>query len=174
LATSTGGLYVGTIPGGSWIDSVEIYCYTALAGGTSTSVGLFYQNGGAFSTTNTPGLQPVTLWVLGYITTPAVGTVYSSTTRPANAVTAAGMQSAALTGYQVGPGNGVAGAQQGASLGPPTGEGFAGAKDLLAGGTAANQGDIDLYFASFLVAGSGTAPTAGSFGVKVQFTGLVG
>lgn len=174
MATSTGGIYVGTIPGGAWIDDVEIYCYAALAGGTSTSVGLFYAPAGSFSASNSPGFQPATLWTLGYITTPAAGTVYGTRTRPANATTSAGMLGSALTGYQVGPGNGVSGAQQGANLGPPTGEGFGGAKDLLAGGAQPTQGDIDLYFCSFLIAGGGTAPTGGSFAFRVDFSGLVG
>lgn len=169
LATNTGGILVGTIPGGSWIDEVEIYCYTALSGGTSTSVGLFYAPANTFNTVASP--QPATLWVLGYITTPAAGTSYGTRTRPANAVTSAGALGSALTGYQIGPGNGVSGAQQLASLGPPEGQGFGG---LTQGAAALASGDIDLYFVSFLVAGSGVAPTAGEFGFRIDFTGQEG
>ena len=182
LASNTGGVYLGTIPGGAWIDSVEIYCYTALSGGTATSVGVFYAESESVSTTNTPGYQPTTLYTLGHILTPAAGTVYTSHGVPAsNAVTSAGGLRAVLTGFQTGPGTGPTGstwptinAQTLASDGPPGGEGFGGIKDLLAGGTAPLPGDIDLYFVNFLVAGSGTANTAGNFAVKVEFTGLMG
>lgn len=170
LATSVGGIYVGTVPGGAWITDVEIFCYTALSGGTSTSVGLFYAP--ANTAGAAPGFQPATLWVLGYITTPAAGTVYGSgrTGAQTNAVTSAGGQAAALTGYQVGPGS-FSAAQVLAGGGPPGGEGFGG---LTQGATQATPGDIDLYFCSFLVAGSGAAPTGGSFGFRLDFTGLVG
>lgn len=171
LATNVGGIFVGTVPGGAWIDELEIYCYSALAGGSSTSVGLFYANADAQGAA--PGFQPATLWLLGYITGPVAGTVYSSRGVPAtgNTVTNAGALRAQLTGWQTGPGNGVAGPQQLASLGPPGGQGFGG---LAQGAAQATPGDIDLYFASFLIAGNGVAPTAGSFGFRLDFTGLEG
>jgi hypothetical protein len=182
LASNNGGIYVGTIPGGAWIESVEIYCYTTLSGGTSTSVGLFYAES-QDATGAAPGFQPTTLRELGYITSPVAGTTYTSRGVPAtgNTVTSAGALTAQLTGWQTGPGSGPTGStfptinsQTLASNGPPGGEGFAGIKDLLAGGAASTPGDIDLFFVNFLIAGSGTAATAGSFAVKVEFTGLVG
>jgi len=173
LATSVGGVYIGTIPGGAWITNVQIYCYTLLSGGTSTSVGVFYAP--ANTAGAAPGFQPATLWVLGTKLNPATGTLYVPGTATfaagANAVTTVGAICGQLDGYQLGPGNGVSGSTQLAGLGPPGGEGFGG---LTQGATQATPGDIDLYFASFLIAGSGTAPTGGSFGVLVEFSGLMG
>lgn len=182
LASNTGGIYLGTIPGGAWIESVEIYCYVTLSGGTSTSVGIFYAESQDASGA-APGFQPTTLRELGYITSPVAGTTYTSRGVPAtgNTVTSAGALSAQLTGWQTGPGSGPTGStfptinsQTLASNGPPGGEGFVGIKDLLAGGAVSTPGDIDLFFVNFLIAGSGTAATAGQFAAKVEFTGLVG
>jgi hypothetical protein len=174
MTGNTGGILVGTIPGGSWIDNVEIYCYAALSGGTSTSVGLFYAPANTFNTVASP--QPATLWALGWITAPAVGTSYTSYFVGAgtNAVTTAGGLRLPLLGYQVGPGNGIAGPQQLCSLGPPEGQGFGG---LPQGNAPLLSGDIDLYFVSFLIAGGGTLPNPGStgeFAFRVDFTGQEG
>jgi hypothetical protein len=179
LSGNTGGLYVGTIPGGAWIDDIQIYCYTALAGGTAVSVGLFYAPAGSFSAANSPGFQPATLFTLGFVTSPVAGHVYSAYPGIAtNEVTTTGgiPDPTGLAGAQIGPGNGVAGAQALASLGPTDGQGFAGQTQNQASslnGTVPN-GDIDLYFVNFLIAGSGTAPTAGEFAFKIEFTGLAG
>jgi hypothetical protein len=173
LATNTGGILVGTIPGGSWIDGIEIYTYAVLAGTSSfpTSVGLFYTNANAFNTVAQP--QPVTLWALG--TTPAnpvAGTTYTSYGAAANTITTVGCLRAALASYQVGPGNGVAGSTQLASLGPPEGQGFGG---LTQGAASLPSGDIDLYFVAFTVAGSATSTlTGGEFGFRIDFTGQEG
>jgi hypothetical protein len=175
ITNNTGGILVGTIPGGSWIDNIEIYCYTTPTfGGTTpfTAVGLFYANANAFQTQAIP--QPATLWTLASITSPTTGNVYSTFTSPANGVTTAGAQRAALTAYQVGPGNGVAGPQQLASLGPPEGQGFGG---LTQGAAALASGDIDLYFVAFTVNGTSSANatmTAGEFAVRIDFTGQEG
>lgn len=182
LASNNGGVYLGTIPGGAWIESVEIYCYTTLSGGTSTSVGIFYAES-QDQTGSAPGFQPTTLRELGYITSPVAGTTYTSRGVPAtgNTVTSAGALSAQLTGWQTGPGSGPTGStfptinsQTLASNGPPGGEGLGTFKDLLAGGAVSTPGDIDLFFVNFLIAGSGTSATAGIFAAKVEFTGLVG
>lgn len=182
LASNSGGFYLGTIPGGAWIESVEIYCYTTLSGGTSTSVGIFYAES-QDQTGSAPGFQPTTLRLLGYITSPSAGNTYTSRGVPAtaNAVTSAGGLTVQLTGWQTGPGTGPTGStfptinsQTLASNGPPGGEGFGGVKDLLAGGATPTPGDIDLFFVNFLIAGSGTAATAGQFAAKVEYTGLVG
>jgi hypothetical protein len=189
LATNTGGILIGTIPGGAWIDNVSIFCLEAMSGGTSTSFGLFYAPANTFSTTNTAGLQPATLYVLGYITAPVAGTEYGAYAAPAaNAVTTVGCLRSVLTGYQVGPGipaayqaaitGGPASASQTlCSAGPPEGEGFAGMAQAQASGGAVPtpaQGDIDVYAVMFLVAGAGTAPTQGSFECLVDFTGHEG
>lgn len=178
LTSNNGGIYVGTIPGGSWIDNTEIYCYTAITSTATTnpynSAGLFYAPANTFNTVASP--QPATLWALGWITTPAVGTSYTAyqITATAQGVTTAGALRLPLTGYQVGPGNGVAGAQQLCSLGPPEGQGFGG---LTQGNTPLPQGDIDLYFVVFSSTGAPTGTltfTAGSFAFRTDFTGQEG
>jgi hypothetical protein len=177
LTGNTGGIFIGSIPGGSWIDGIEIYCYTVptFAGTTPfTAVGIFYQTANAFGAA--PGFQPATLWTLGTITGPAAVGTYTSYGVPAvaNAVTTAAVSRAQLTAWAVGPGNGVAGASQLASLGPPQGEGFGG---LTQGAAALASGDIDLYFCTFTVGGTSSANatiTAGSFSCRVDFTGHEG
>jgi hypothetical protein len=178
LASNNGGLYIGTIPGGAWIDSVEIFCYAALSGGSATSVGIFYTP--ADNVGVAPGYQPSTLYALGYITTPAAATLYTSHGVPGSNAVTPGTR-VILTGGQTGPGTGPTGSAFPtilnvtlASNGPPGGEGFPGLKDLLAGGATATPGDIDLYFVNFLVGGSGTVNTAGMFSAKIEYTGLVG
>jgi hypothetical protein len=175
LATNNGGILVGTIPGGSWIDVIDIYVYTAptFAGTTAyNSVGLFYAPANTFNTVASP--QPATLWLLAYSSTLVTGTGYSTAGALTTTVTSAGAKRAALTSAQIGPGNGVAGPQQLASLGPPEGQGFGG---LTQGAAALASGDIDLYFVAFLDSGSApSAPTftAGEFGFKIDFTGQEG
>ena len=185
LTSNTGGVYIGTIPGGSWIESVEAFCYTTLSGGTSVSWGIFWAPSETFSASNTPGFQPATLFALAYlVTAPAANTMYTTRTMVVtatnNALSLAGVSAVAeWTGWALGPGTGPTGTSTPtgatlAGLGPPGGEGFGGIKDLLAGGASPIPGDIDLYAVSFLTGGSGTANTAGNFQVKVEFTGLVG
>jgi hypothetical protein len=180
LATNTGGVYIGTIPGGSWIESVEMFCYLYTASGTATSFGVFYAPSESVGVA--PGFQPTTLFALAYQTTPATNTLYSTryVGATANGISVAGSASTQFTGWIIGPGTGPTGTFTGdtggtlASNGPPGGQGIGGAKDLLAGGVASIPGDIDLYFVNFAVGGSGTTPTAGNFQVKVEFTGLAG
>ncbi|TAL08281.1 MAG: hypothetical protein EPO02_13340 [Nitrospirae bacterium] len=179
LTSNTGGIYVGTIPGGSWIQNVELYCYTAPTFGGTTpfdSVGLFYANANASGAA--PGFQPATLWTIGTRQTVAAGTVYVpgvATFSATNAITAAsGATRNILTAYQVGPGTGTAGSTQLASLGPPQGEGFGG---LTQGAAALASGDIDLYFCAFATGATSSANatmTAGSFSFLVEFTGHEG
>lgn len=180
LATNNGGVYIGTIPGGAWIESVEMFCYTALSGGTATSVGIFYtpsENQGA-----APGFQPATLYALAVQTSPAANTLYSTRYVGATLNNATFTSAPLVTqfggGWQVGPGLGPSGLTWPAinvttlaADGPPGGEGFGG---LTQGAAQAPPGDIDLYFVNFLIAGGGTANTAGNFQVKVEFTGLAG
>jgi hypothetical protein len=173
LSANNGGILVGTIPGGSWIDTIEIYCYTALANAAS-QVGLFYAPANAFNTVASP--QPAILWALGVTpAAPATGTVYTSTALGAtlNVITTPGAQRAQMQGWQVGPGNGVVGPQQLASLGPPEGQGFGG---LPQGNAPLLSGDIDLYFVSFTPAGGQVAPVAGpgEFAFRIDFTGQEG
>jgi hypothetical protein len=144
LTTNTGGIYIGTIPQGAWILDVGLFCYAALSVGTSTSVGVFY--------TNEPGdltYPPPTLNLLGYITTPAANTTYG--VKSGSGITAFTAVNAAVG---------------------PTGLGNA----AVAGGIAAlaSLSDIDLYVASFLVGGTGTASSTGCFACLVEFTGLEG
>lgn len=152
LTGNTGGLLIGTIPQGGWIDSIQLQCLQALAGGTDVSVGLFY-------CLNSTALvyPPPTLNLLAYITSPAANIIYSVMSGAAAAVTAftavlgAG-GTAGATGTPVGPGN-------------PTAAGI---------GQLASLGDIDLYLASFLIAGGGTANTAGVYSARINFSGLQG
>jgi hypothetical protein len=70
LSGNTGGLYLLSLPQGAWVQDVELYCYAALAGG-STNIGLFY--------TPTPGdlvYPPPNLNLLAAIATPAAGALY--------------------------------------------------------------------------------------------------
>jgi hypothetical protein len=144
LTGNTGGIYIGTIPQGAWILDVNLMCYAALAGGTDLSVGIFYVQQSLAAAQVYPA-TPLNL--LAYITSPAASTMYGiKTTLGMTLFTAAN----AAPG-PTGPGNGVTGIAQLASL-----------------------GDIDLYVASFLIAGGGTANTGGSYGVMVEFTGLEG
>jgi hypothetical protein len=175
LTNNVGGILVGTIPGGSWIQNVEIYCYTAptFAGTTPfDSVGLFYQSANVFNTVANP--QPATLWALATKQTITAGSSFTPFTAAANGITTAGALRGVLTAYQLGPGNGVAGPQQLASLGPPEGQGFGG---LTQGATALASGDIDLYFVAFATNATSSANatmTAGEFGFLVEFTGHEG
>jgi hypothetical protein len=178
LTNNTGGIFVGTIPGGAWVQNVEIYCYTSPTfGGTTpfTAVGLFYAP--ADTVGAAPGFQPATLWTVGTVTSPTAGNVYvpgtATFSAAANAITTAGAIRGQLTGYQVGPGTGASSSVGLAGSGPPGGQGFGG---LTQGATQATPGDIDLYFAAFTANGTASAPTmtAGSFAFLVEFTGLEG
>jgi hypothetical protein len=144
LGTNTGGIYIGTLPQGSWIQNFQLFCYQALAGGTSTSVGLFWT-----AESTDVGYPPATLNLIAYITSPAANTNYS-------VVTASGVTAFTAVNGTVGP------------LGP--------GNAVTAGGIAslASLTDIDLYVAAFLIAGAGTANTAGTYAAMVNFTGLEG
>jgi hypothetical protein len=144
LVTGTGGIFIGTIPQGAWLLDLNLFCYASLAGGTDASVGIFYVRNSLAIAQVYP---VVTLNLLAYITSPAADTMYGiKTTQGVTAFTAVN-----ATVGPTGPGDGVAGIKELASI-----------------------GDIDLYVASFLIAGGGTANTGGSYGVMVEFTGLEG
>jgi hypothetical protein len=139
LGTNTGGLYLLSLPQGAWIQDIELYCYAALAGGSSTSIGLFY--------TPTPGdlvYPPPSLNLLAAIVTPAAGTLYGL--KAGSGVTAFGVLP---TPPALGPGTPITGNV----------------------GQLASLGDIDIYIAAYLAAGSGVAPTAGCFAAMINFTG---
>jgi hypothetical protein len=108
LGTNTGGLYLLSLPQGAWIQDIELYCYAALAGGSSTAIGLFY--------TPTPGdlvYPPPSLTLLAGITTPVINTLYGL--KSGSGVTAF---SVLPTGPALGPGLPITGnAAQLASLG---------------------------------------------------------
>jgi hypothetical protein len=148
LGSNTGGLYIGTIPQGAWILDLSLYCYVSLAGGTSTSIGIFYAAADTVGAGNAGG-QPTSLNNLAYITSPTAGNLYTAVgagDAGTTAFTAVGNSTTPL-----GPGTGTSGVAQLASL-----------------------SDIDLYVVGFLVAGTGTANTNGAYAVKVEFTGLEG
>ena len=142
-ATQAGGLYLLSLPQGAWIQDIQLYCYTVLSGGSSTSLGLFY--------TPTPSdltYPPLSMYLLAGIVTPAAGTLYGL--KSGSGVTAFGTLNG--VGTALGPGNPVTGnAAQLASL-----------------------GDIDIYVCSYLIAGSGVAPTGGCFSAMINFTGEEG
>jgi len=126
------------------IIDMMLQCYQTIAGGTSTSVGFFYTN----ATLDT-AYPPATLNLLAYITTPTIGNLYRSITS---------INSTAFTAANAAPGpNG---------FGVPT---TAGAIANLASLT-----DIDIYVVGFLIAGTGTANTAGTYAAMIEFTGLEG
>jgi hypothetical protein len=150
LTTNTGGLYLLTIPQGAWIESLSFFCYAAMAGGTSTSLGFFY--------TAEPAdlaYPPATLNLLAYITTPTANTLYSSVATGGGATSFTSVLGAGGTSggnaSPLGPGNAQTGIGQLASL-----------------------SDIDIYVATFLVAGAGTANTGGCYSAMFNFTGLEG
>lgn len=174
-----GGILLGTIPGGSWVDDVQIFCYEALTGGTSVSFGLFYAPAGTVGSPFVAAFpQPNTMYTLGYVTSPATGTIYGAKTRPTNAITGTGALVGNLAGYQVGPGYPIGAASLNlAGAGTPGAQGFAGMPQAQASGAnppTPPSGDIDIYACTFLIGGAGTAPTQGSFGVLVTFTGQEG
>lgn len=146
-ANNTGGIYIGTIPQGAWIESVEAMLYTAwTTGGTLNGFGIFYAQAGAFSTANTPGYQPQSLFGIAWqATAGTTGALYS--TEGANGGRTA--WGALGTGVPVGPGTGPA---------------------SFGSGALASVSDIDLYAIVFATA----ALTGGSMSVRVKFTGLEG
>lgn len=101
---------------------------------------------GLFYALNSTSLvYPVpTLNLLAYITSPATGTMYGVKTTLGQTLFTAANAAPGPTG----PGNPVAGIAQLASL-----------------------GDIDIYLASFLIAGGGTANTAGCYAAWIDYTG---
>ena len=109
LSTNNGGIYIGTIPQGSWIESVEVYSYIAFAGGTSLFGGVFYAP--ADTQGAAPGFQPATLYSLAYLIAFMAGSTLYSTE------TSAGTTAFTTASIQKGPGTGTAGAAQLASLG---------------------------------------------------------
>jgi len=142
--TTGGGLLIGTIPQGAWITNLMLQCYQTIAGGTSTSVGLFYTN--ALLDTTYP---PATLNLLAYITTPTISNLYSTTTS---------INATAFTAANAAPG--------------PLGAGVPTTAGAIA--NLASLSDINIYVAGFLVAGGGTANTAGTYAALIEFTGLEG
>lgn len=147
LGTNNGGILVGTIPQGAWIEDIELMCYASLAGGTSTSIGIFYAPANTLGPA--PGFQPASLNLLAYITSPAAGTLYA--TKGAGDANMVAFTAVTAAPGPLGPGTAVTGVNQLASL-----------------------SDIDIYVAGFLIAGSGTANTGGCYSLMMEFTGLEG
>lgn len=109
LSSNNGGIYIGTIPQGSWIESVEVFSYIPFAGGTSLAGGVFYAP--ADTQGAAPGFQPATLFSLAYlIAFMGTNTLYSTET-------SVGATAFTTVSVQKGPGTGTAGAGQLASLG---------------------------------------------------------
>lgn len=97
-SANTGGIYLGTIPMGSWIESVEAFLYAQWqTGGTLNGFGVYYAQAGAFSTANVLGLQPQQLYSLGSLSNAGNNnTLYSTET---------GTGKTAWTNAATGPGN---------------------------------------------------------------------
>lgn len=159
--TNSGGIYIGTIPQGSWIVSVEFFVYTAFTGGAGQSIGVGYvaeTADTAYPTTFTGVVAGINGSGAG--TGPPAGLFGGA--QPALAP-AAGSGYAAITSqaFNYGPGNATtASALQLASL-----------------------TDINLYvFTGGALTGTGasasvasaSAFTAGCAAVRVSFTGLEG
>lgn len=98
LTGNTGGILLLTIPQGSWIQDVEVYCYTAPAG--ATTFGVFY-----VPTPTDLTYPPATLNLLAAIATPTAGTLYGL--KSGSGVTAFGVLQATTA---LGPGTPVTGA----------------------------------------------------------------
>jgi hypothetical protein len=150
VTTNAGGVYIGTIPQGAWVDSVDLYIYAAFSGnnGVCYDVGVFYCQAQAYNSNNSPGYQPATVYPLAFVTGTAAGanTLFSTETGLASAFTSTNLAN-------LGPGNG---------------------QSAFTTGSLASIGDIDLYFIAFC---SGTATTylaTGSAAVRIKFTGLPG
>lgn len=128
MANNTGGVYIGTLPQGSWLESIEAYLYTAFTG--ATNFGVYYAPAGSFSAANSPGFQPQTVFQLVSFTgAGTANTIYST-----DAIDAAN-KTAWTAAPGVGPGNATA----------------------ASAGQLASLGDIDLYFLVTTTASAGTA-----------------
>lgn len=150
---NAGGVYLGTIPQGAWIDSIEMFIYAGFtAPGGVTDIGIFYAQAGAYSSSNTAGQQPGTVYPLAFLTGGgAAGTLYS--TELANGSKTAFTSTGGTTAPNVGPGLGTSN---------------------FTIGSLASISDIDLYFCVY---GTGTASsglTTGSAAVRIEFSGLGG
>jgi hypothetical protein len=146
-ANNTGGILIGTIPQGAWIESLEALIYTPwTTGGAINGFGFFYATAGSFSTANTPGYQPQSLQAFAWLTSAgAANALYS--TEGANG----GRTAWTTIGTNGGVGPGIAPASFG-------------------NGALASIGDIDVYFIVFATA----ALTGGAAAARVKFTGLEG
>lgn len=152
ITTNNGGVLLGTIPQGAWLISMQVAILTAFSGGTNDTIAL------AYAVADT-AYAPATLGILGTLVTGQYGTAGLYGVPTSNAATLKGFTGSFATAPGIGPGTGVAG------LGP------AGTSNVS---QLASLTDIDIYVVTYLAAGTGTAFTAGSGQVLIEFTGLPG
>jgi len=149
--TTSGGLYLLTVPKGAWIQDVQMYCYTALTG--SGFIGVFYAPAST-DLTYPPGAQA----------TAALSNMFllcASTAAVATAGTLLSLKSGSgLTAFNTLTGASV-------ELGPGNANPAATAPNV---NQLASLDDMNIYVAAY---GTG-APTGGSFAVMINFTGLEG
>jgi len=152
--TASSGLLLLTIPKGSWIQNVELYTYTTLAG--SASLGVFYVPASldlVYPAGNTAAnALSGPMYLLAAQAAPAQGVLYSLKT-------ATGISTAFGT---------LPSAPQ-LPLGPGTAQNVSGTAAVNQGQLASCD-DINIYVAAY---GTG-APTAGCFSVMINFTGIEG
>jgi hypothetical protein len=149
VTTNAGGVYLGTVPQGAWMDSVDYYVYSAFSGnnGTCFAAGVFYAQANAYNSSNTPGYQPATVYPIAFVSGGgAANTLYSTETG----------QATAFTNTQT------------SNLGPGIGQ------SAFTAGSLASVSDIDLYFIVFCAGTSTTNLATGSAAVRIKFTGLEG
>lgn len=70
LTTNNGGVLLGVVPAGCWISDIQLYCFTALSGGTSTSIGFYAVNANS-------SYPQASVSTLAYITSPGSTTLYA-------------------------------------------------------------------------------------------------
>lgn len=152
-----GGVYLGTIPQGSWIESAEMYLYTAF-GSTAANIiaaGIFYAPADTAPVANAPGFQPATLYALGALSQAAATTIGAANTLYSTeaATGSIGRTLFSASSVQVGPGNGNSGSLPAA---------------------LASLSDIDLYFVVAMSNAATGTLNAGCASVRIKFTGLEG
>lgn len=158
ITTNNGGVLIGTIPQGAWIISMQVAILTAFSGGTNDTIGIAYSVAGAASLAAN-NFAPATLGILGLLKSAQYGTAGLYGVPTSNAATIIGFTGAFNSAPGLGPGTGVAG------LGP------AGTSNVS---QLASLSDIDIYAVTYLAAGGGTAFTAGSLALIIEFSGLEG
>lgn len=146
VTNNFGGVYLGTVPQGAWVDSVDMFVYIGFTGGTQilASIGVYYCQANAYNT-NTTGYVPSTMYPIAFLSGGcAANTLYSTETGLATAFTSNNTQ----------------------NLGPGIGS------TTFTAGSLASMSDIDLYFIAYGTAS--TSLTTGSAAVRIKFTGLEG